>query len=110
MRRTKATLIYRRTKNLRAVQLLLGRSKLDYVPGRTMSCSPLNRAWDDGGALLDIVGPRLQALEKRPTACRLAGSAPACRPREGQRAFVGTLQDCLLAGWIPGIEDCYVQP
>lgn len=29
MRRTKATLIYRRTKNLRAVQLLLGRSKLE---------------------------------------------------------------------------------
>jgi site-specific recombinase XerC len=28
-RRTKATLIYRRTKNLRAVQLLLGHSKLD---------------------------------------------------------------------------------
>jgi site-specific recombinase XerC len=28
MRRTKATLIYRRTKNLRAVQLLLGRTKL----------------------------------------------------------------------------------
>ena len=29
MRRTKATLIYRRTKNLRAVQLLRGHSKLD---------------------------------------------------------------------------------
>ena len=29
MRRTKATLIYRRTKNLRAVQLLLGDSKLE---------------------------------------------------------------------------------
>lgn len=29
MRRTKATLIYRRTKNLRAVQLLLGPSKLE---------------------------------------------------------------------------------
>lgn len=28
MRRTKATLIYKRTKNLRAVQLLLGHSKL----------------------------------------------------------------------------------
>jgi site-specific recombinase XerC len=32
MRRTKASLIYRRTKNLRAVQLLLGHTKLDYVP------------------------------------------------------------------------------
>ena len=29
MSRTKATLIYRRTKNLRAVQLLLGHSKLE---------------------------------------------------------------------------------
>ena len=29
MRRTKATLIYRRTRNLRAVQLLLGHTKLD---------------------------------------------------------------------------------
>jgi integrase len=29
IRRTKATLIYRRTKNLRAVQLLLGHSKLE---------------------------------------------------------------------------------
>lgn len=29
MRRTKATLIYKRTKNLRAVQILLGRSKLE---------------------------------------------------------------------------------
>ncbi|KDR29354.1 tyrosine-type recombinase/integrase, partial [Caballeronia grimmiae] len=28
-RRTKATLIYKRTKNLRAVQLLLGHSKLE---------------------------------------------------------------------------------
>ena len=37
MRRTKATLIYRRTKNLRAVQLLLGHSKLDYGRRRTMS-------------------------------------------------------------------------
>jgi site-specific recombinase XerD len=29
MRRTKASLIYRRTKNLRAVQLLLGHSKVE---------------------------------------------------------------------------------
>lgn len=38
MRRTKATLIYRRTKNLRAVQLLLGHFKLDYRQCRPMSC------------------------------------------------------------------------
>ena len=37
MRRTKATLIYKRTKNLRAVQLLVGHAKLDYLPCRTMS-------------------------------------------------------------------------
>ena len=29
MRRTKASIIYRRTKNLRAVQLLLGHTKLE---------------------------------------------------------------------------------
>ena len=29
MRRTKVTLIYKRTKNLRAVQLLLGHTKLE---------------------------------------------------------------------------------
>jgi integrase len=29
LRRTKATLIYRRTGNLRAVQLLLGRTKIE---------------------------------------------------------------------------------
>ena len=29
LRRTKATLIYRRTKNLRAIQLLLGHRKLE---------------------------------------------------------------------------------
>jgi integrase len=37
LRRTKAALIYRRTKNLRAVQLLSGHTKLDYLPCRTMS-------------------------------------------------------------------------
>jgi integrase len=40
LRRTKPTLIYRRTKNLRAVQLLLGHTKLDYLPPRTMSRWP----------------------------------------------------------------------
>ncbi len=42
MRRTKATLIYRRTKKLSAVQLLLGHTKIDYLPCRTMSRICLN--------------------------------------------------------------------
>ena len=33
LRRTKATLVYRRTKNLRAVQLLLGHTKLESTVG-----------------------------------------------------------------------------
>jgi integrase len=37
LRRTKATLIYWRTGNLRAIQLLLGHTKIDYVPPPTMS-------------------------------------------------------------------------
>ena len=37
LRRTKATLIYRRTGNLRAVQLLLGHTKIHYLPRGTMS-------------------------------------------------------------------------
>lgn len=37
LRRTKATLIYRRTKNLRAVQLLLGHTKLESVPYATLA-------------------------------------------------------------------------
>jgi integrase len=41
LRRTKAVLIYRRTGNLRAVQLLLGHSKIDYVQCRTMSRRPM---------------------------------------------------------------------
>jgi site-specific recombinase XerC len=49
MRRTKATLIYRRTKNLRAVQLLLGHSKLDYLPYRTMSRRALDHRWTATG-------------------------------------------------------------
>src|SRR5436305_2058024 len=46
MRRTKPTLIYRRTRNLRAVQLLLGHSKLDYLPCRTMSCRAVPRGYE----------------------------------------------------------------
>jgi hypothetical protein len=43
MRRTEAALIYRRTKNQYAAQLLLGHSKLNYIPHPTISrtCSAL---------------------------------------------------------------------
>ena len=37
MRRTKATLIYRRTGNLRAVQLLLGHTKIESTVREMMS-------------------------------------------------------------------------
>lgn len=49
MRRTKASLIYRRTKNLWAVQLLLGHTRLDYLPLGAMSRRARdrwhNRSW-----------------------------------------------------------------
>ena len=44
MRRTKATLIYRRTKNLRAVQLLLGHSKLESTVRYLFSDNYLERS------------------------------------------------------------------
>ena len=58
MRRTKPFLIYRRTKNLRAVQLLLGHTKLDYLPCRTMSRSARMRLMImmNGVRRRDIVG------------------------------------------------------
>ena len=37
MRRTEVTLIYRQTKNLGGVQLLLGYPKLNFLPRLTMS-------------------------------------------------------------------------
>jgi integrase len=39
LRRTKASIIYKQTGNLRAVQILLGHTKIDYVPCRIMSRS-----------------------------------------------------------------------
>jgi hypothetical protein len=42
MRRTKPSLLYRRTKHLRVVQLFLGYTKLDYLPRGTMSGVLLN--------------------------------------------------------------------
>jgi hypothetical protein len=43
MRRTKPAQIYKKTGNLRAVQLLLGHTKLDYLPRRTMSRRAVTR-------------------------------------------------------------------
>ena len=40
LRRTKATLIYRRTGNLRAVQLLLGHTKIE-----STECSVMTEPW-----------------------------------------------------------------
>jgi hypothetical protein len=37
LRRTKASIIYKATGNLRAVQILLGHTKIDYLPRPTMS-------------------------------------------------------------------------
>ena len=45
MRRTKATLIYRRTKNLRAVQLLLGHSKLESTVRMTSLMGLQTQQW-----------------------------------------------------------------
>ena len=45
MRRTKATLIYKRTKNLRAVQLLLGHSKLESTVRYLGAASRLTMHW-----------------------------------------------------------------
>jgi len=50
LKRTKAVLIYRRTGNLRAVQLLLGHRRVDYVPCRTMSRHTMIRSSIDTSA------------------------------------------------------------
>ena len=57
LRRTKVSLIYRRTGNLRAVQLLLGHTKIDYVPCPTMSRRAVTRLIINayGQAARDIV-------------------------------------------------------
>jgi integrase len=51
MRRTKATLIYRRTKNLRAVQLLLGHSKLESTVTARSSSAMSKKAATNGDGL-----------------------------------------------------------
>jgi integrase len=43
LRRTKASIIYKQTGNLRAVQILLGHTKIDYLSRRTMSRRAVTR-------------------------------------------------------------------
>ena len=43
LRRTKASIIYKQTGNLRTVQILLGHTKIDYLPRRTMSRRAVTR-------------------------------------------------------------------
>jgi integrase len=50
LRRTKASLIYRKTKNLRAVQLLLGHTKLESTGNRGRCCPGNGRT--DGGLII----------------------------------------------------------
>ena len=80
MRRTKATLIYRRTKNLRAVQLLLGHTKLDYRQRRPMS----SRAATASVQVLALqnIGLRATAGSRSPAACRRI-SAQAATANKG---------------------------
>src|SRR3546814_20989814 len=67
MRRTKVSLIYRRTRNLRAVQLLLGHTKLEstvrYLGHRSRRRSGNRRA--DRGLITRVAGRRVR---RRPAA------------------------------------------
>ena len=60
MRRTKVTQIYEKTGNLRAVQLLLGHTKMDFTwfHGRVSGLCVLIGAWSDGLAVLNLAGGR----------------------------------------------------
>lgn len=93
MRRTKATLIYKRTKNLRAVQLLLGHSKLDYLPRRTMSRSTCICQWS--GPHMHFAGhswPRYKPLRKASS-----GSSGRYRPDFPAGGFVLSRTACFIA-------------
>jgi len=88
LRRTKASRIYRRTKNMRAVQLLSGHSKLDYVPldidsralcGISVSKSTTRSRWPN----------------RRKCSSRDGRSAAACRSLTGQQLPVTGLTEHL---------------
>ncbi len=93
MRRTKATLIYRRTKNLRAVQLLLGHSKLDYLPRRTMSRSTCKRQWP--GMHMHFAGHRW--LRYKPLRNASSGSLGRYRPGLPSGGFILSRMACFIA-------------
>ena len=93
MRRTKATLIYKRTKNLRAVQLLLGHTKLDYVPRRTMSRSTCKRRWNS--MHMHIAGHR--CLRYKPLRNASSGSPGRYRPGLPSGGVVLSRTACFIA-------------
>ena len=93
MRRTKATLIYKRTKNLRAIQLLLGHSKLDYLPRRTMSRSICKRQWP--GMHMHFAGHRW--LSYKPLRNESSGSSGRYRPGLPSGGFVLSRTACFIA-------------
>src|SRR5262245_27737319 len=68
MRRTKAWLIYHRTKNLRALQLLLGHSKLESTVKYPASRSTTRSGW-----------PSRLPFDQRPL---YRATAPAARPAQ----------------------------
>jgi integrase len=84
MRRTKATLIYRRTGNLRAVQLLLGHTKIE------STVRYLGVEVDDA---LEIAG------EDR--GLKYPGRAAALCPSLGNPREVGTISDSSVLGRPP---------
>jgi integrase len=61
LRRTKVSLIYRRTKNLRAIQLLLGHTKMEH---ETSTRGPSNApgSWPLAGSRCGMQGPRAGVL------------------------------------------------
>lgn len=93
MRRTKATLIYQRTKNLRAVQLLLGHSKLE-----SLLRSPSRRRFD-------VEVPQAQ-FERRCCGTRLAADwRPASLTRSARsRRSPRSALSRYAAGQVAGVR------
>ena len=96
MRRTKASLIYRRTKNLRAVQLLPGHTKFDSLPRRTMSrdaCGPQHNGIQPGDRRMVCREPESRALLPRgDTLARRQGARRRRTRRFKLPVLLGTLR------------------